>query len=57
MPETKWYELTTVPILPPPATLGGEEVEELAVKLRLGRREKWEEDVFDFFLISHYPTV
>jgi len=37
--ETTYDELTTSPIPCPPALLGGEEVENMGVKLSLGRRE------------------
>ena len=39
--ETMCDELTTTPLPCPPPPLGGEEVENSGVKLRLGRREGW----------------
>lgn len=57
MAETKCYEQTATPILHLPVVLGGEMVEKLGVKLSLGKRERWGQGVFDFALISHYPTV
>lgn len=50
-------ELTTTPILCPPVMLVREEVENLGVKLRLGRREEQREGVLRFDCISHYATL
>lgn len=44
--QTKHYELTTASILHPAAPLGSEEIDELGVKLSLGRRERWGEGSF-----------
>ena len=56
--EMKCYELTTTPFsLSLCPACGEEEVEELGVKLSLGRREGWGEGVFSFFLISYCPIL
>ena len=56
--ETMCDELTATPIPRPSAPLRGEEVENLGVKLSLGRREGWREGVFlSYSSISHHPTL
>ena len=51
------YEVTATPIPCPPVLCGGEEVENLGVKLRLGRREGCREGILRFGFISLYPTL
>ena len=53
--ETTCDELTTTPIPCPPVPLAGEEVENLGVKLSLGRREGWGEGVFKIWVYFSLP--
>lgn len=50
--ETTSYESSTAPIPYPPVTLRFNEVEELGMKLSLGRRERWGKGVFILFYFS-----
>lgn len=57
MAEVKCHGLTTAPI-PHPLVLNGEdEIEELGMKLSLGRREEWREGGFIFAYLSLSYTV
>lgn len=53
----KCYELIPIPIPHPTCTALGEEIEELGVKLILGRKEGWGEGDFSSVFTSHYSTV
>jgi len=55
--DTTCDELTTTPILYPPALLGEGEGRETELKLSPGRREGWREGVLRYCFISLYCTL